>query len=80
MPPPSTCTCVTPVAASYVSSENTSEHGAVDGDVVVSITTARTTVLARAAPADAYGSFTFEICPVVSVNAVVVPITSPLAL
>ena len=78
---------VTPVAVSYVSSEDASAQGGGGGGVwsesvvvVDNAITARTTVREPEAPVEAYGSVTEEVCPLPTVKLVSAPIMDPLEL
>jgi hypothetical protein len=58
----------------------TSSHGTFEPDVVVRLTTPTISVLSPVAPTLENGRLTDEICPLVTVKDVAVPIVAPLTL
>ena len=86
MPPPPSSTpssrwiCVAPVAVSYVSNEAERSQGTPDPLVLVRLITARTAVRRPVEPTFVKGKVMAEICPLVKVKEVAVPIRVPAVL
>jgi hypothetical protein len=84
---PAMSECVTPVAVSYVSSEDASAHGGGPEDWIPNCATmldnamaARKTVREPEVPVEAYGRVAEKICPLLTAKRVAAPMMEPLAL